>query len=107
VFWCFLNDGFLKEKLKFCGICSLSNRELLSILLASGVKAKEAFNLANEVLKLANGLKGFYDLTLQELMNIKGIGFAKATQLLAAIEFGKRILNVHNLKLKKCDTNVA
>ncbi len=74
------------------GIGSLSNRELLAILINSGTRDKSAMELAEEVLCHDKaGISYLRESTIEELMTIKGIGKAKATRIMAACELGKRI----------------
>ncbi len=78
-----------RERLKKYGAASLSNIELLEILLRSGTKTKDVKTLSEEVLMYLNE-KEFP--TLQELLKIKGLGDAKALSLLATYELGKRLV---------------
>ena len=80
------------EKCFYQGIESLSNRELLAILINSGTKEKSAMDLAEDILSRENnGIFYLRETTLEELMTIGGIGKSKATRILAAVELGKRI----------------
>lgn len=81
-----------REKLILYGVSSLSNPELLAILLQSGFKNESALTLGSRVLSMnIQGINSLVDVTVEELKEIKGIGNAKASQIIAAIEFGKRI----------------
>lgn len=83
------------EKFRQFGAASLTEAELLAIILRTGTKDKSALELAREVLALAKppreGLLGLYDVTLEELMEIKGIGFVKAVKLKCLTELSMRI----------------
>ncbi|HEX7754316.1 MAG TPA: UPF0758 domain-containing protein, partial [Niabella sp.] len=80
-------DDRPREKLIARGPQSLSNSELLAILLHNGTPQKTALDLAKEVLELgSNHLSDLGKLTLSELMHVKGIGEAKAVTLSAALE---------------------
>lgn len=82
------------EKAISNGIESLSDSELLAIVLRTGTKDESALDLANHVLNshlTIKGLLGLCDLTRSKLCQIKGIGDIKATQLLAVTELSKRI----------------
>ena len=70
---------------------SLSNQELLAILLRTGSKEESVLTLANRVLVQFEKLHALKHATVEEMKEIKGIGEAKAIQLLAAIELGKRL----------------
>lgn len=83
------------EKFRRMGPESLTEGELLAIILRTGTKEKSALDLAGEVLSLAKppreGLLGLYDVSLEELMGIKGIGFVKAVKLKCLTELSMRI----------------
>jgi DNA repair protein RadC len=73
------------------GAESLSNSELLAILIHHGNKEKTAVDLAKEVLKLGkDNLGELGKLSIKELMKLKGIGEAKAITIAAALELGRR-----------------
>ena len=74
---------------------NLTESELLAIILRTGTKDASALELAEEVLALAKypkeGLLGLYDISLEELMSIKGIGLVKAIKLKCLTELSMRI----------------
>lgn len=74
---------------------NLTESELLAIILRTGTRDKSALELARQVLSLAryprDGLLGLYDVTLEELMQIKGIGMVKAVKLKSLTELSMRI----------------
>lgn len=70
---------------------SLSNQELLAILLRTGTKNESVLSLANRILVQFEKLHALKHATVEEMMEIKGVGEAKAIQILAAIELGKRL----------------
>ena len=74
---------------------NLTESELLAIILRTGTKDASALELAEEVLALAKypreGLLGLYDVSLEELMKIKGIGMVKAIKLKCLTELSMRI----------------
>lgn len=81
-----------REKLLAQGKEVLNNTELLAILLRTGTKEKSALELAHEIIAFNDdGLPGLCDNTPEELSHIRGVGKAKACQILAAIELGKRV----------------
>ncbi|MEG1931109.1 MAG: DNA repair protein RadC [Anaerovorax sp.] len=81
-----------REKLINQGEGCLSNAELLAILIGSGTKEGSAIYLAQKILSLEkSGITYLTECSPQELCSIPGIGIAKATQIIAAIELGKRI----------------
>jgi DNA repair protein RadC len=84
-------DDRPREKLLLKGPESLSDSELLAILIHNGTKEKTAVDLAKEVLKLGkNNLSELGKITIRDLMKIKGVGPAKAITIAAALELGRR-----------------
>lgn len=73
------------------GAKSLSNQELIAILLGTGTKHESVLAVANRVLLTFEKLHNLKFATLEEMTEIKGIGEAKAVLLLAAIELGRRL----------------
>ncbi|MBR2707845.1 MAG: DNA repair protein RadC [Bacilli bacterium] len=92
-----------RERLKNFGASSLSNEELLSILLNSGTKNLSVKNLASIILSKTNNLKDLDKLSYHDLINIKGVGSAKASIVLSFLELSKRINmeenKINNIKL--------
>ena len=80
-----------RERLVKLGVSALSNKELLSIILKSGTKNRSVYELANEILGRLNSLGNLKEFELNSLLEIKGIGIAKACEILSSIELGKRI----------------
>ncbi|GGJ67471.1 DNA repair protein RadC [Anoxybacillus voinovskiensis] len=80
-----------RERLLSDGPESLSNQELLALLLRTGTKEESVLQLAQRLLHHFEGLRLLKDATVEEITSIKGIGEAKAIQILAAIELGRRI----------------
>lgn len=80
-----------REKLLFSGVASLSNDELLALFLRTGSATQSVHELSQELLKHYPNLSQLARTTVEELCQIKGIGTAKACELLAAVELGKRI----------------
>lgn len=81
-----------REKLYRYGVKSLSNSELIAVIIRTGSKGDTAIQLAERIISLDDRGIGFLsDATIEELTDVKGIGNCKAAQLLAAIELGKRI----------------
>lgn len=72
------------------GIEALSFQELLAILLCTGTKGKSVLVLAQELLLYFNGIQGLLEASIEELMQIKGIGRAKAILLKAAFGIALR-----------------
>lgn len=91
-----------RERLLEVGTNNLTDKELLAIILKTGTKDKNVEELALDLLKKYN-LIDFKNLTINELIKIKGIGKVKAIELLASIELGKRIFLKESKKLIKLE----
>ena len=93
------------EKLEQYGEKTLTNAELLAIIIKTGTKEETAVGLAQQILKLNNGsqdnLNFLRDITVEEFMKIKGIGKIKAIQLKAVCELATRMNSVTNYKQKQ------
>ena len=88
-------DDRPREKMMLKGPASLSNSELIAILINNGNKQKTAVSLAMEVLKLGkDNLSELGKLSIMDLQKIKGIGQAKAITITAALELGRRRLTL-------------
>lgn len=85
-----------RERLLTAGPSALSDGELLGLLFGIGNREKTAVELAGEVISEAGGLHGLYDVSVHELVRVKGIGEAKACIIMAAMELGRRIGQVRN-----------
>lgn len=84
-------DDQPREKLLFKGPQTLSDSELLAILINHGYAKSSALDIARKVLELGrNNLPSLSKLTVKELMKIKGVGKAKAITIVAAMELGRR-----------------
>lgn len=80
-----------REKVLLKGVASLSDAELLAILISSGTKEKSALDLARDILSQAdNNLHELGRLGVMELQQTKGIGEARAITIAAALELGRR-----------------
>lgn len=84
-------DDRPRERLLNIGSESLSNEELLAILLNSGFKDISVKNLAAKILTESKGLTGLKDMNYHKLINIKGIGKVKACTVLAFLELARRM----------------
>ncbi len=81
-----------RERLQHYGPAALATAELIAIMLRMGVAGQSAVALAQSLLAQFDGLPGLARATIAELCTIKGIGEAKAVQLKAALELGRRLL---------------
>ena len=80
-----------RERLEQVGAQALSNPELLAILLRTGIPGENAVQVGQRLIKELNGLSGIHQATFEELCAQAGIGPAKAAQIKAAIELGRRL----------------
>lgn len=85
------DDDRPRERLAAAGAAALNTAELLAILLRVGVAGENAVRLAERLLRELGGLSGLHRASLADLCRVRGIGAAKAAQLAAAIELGRRI----------------
>ncbi len=90
----FPQDERPRERFIQHGPQSLSNHELIAILLRTGTKDESVLQLSNRLLSHFEGLRQLKSATLEEITAIKGIGSAKAIQVLAAIEIGRRVTSL-------------
>ena len=91
------------EKLELYGERSLSNAELLAIIIKTGTKSETSISLAQNILNLrkdsdTDNLRFLHDISINEFMRVKGIGKVKAIQLKAVCELTKRISKPINSK---------
>ncbi|GAA0371274.1 DNA repair protein RadC [Alkalibacterium iburiense] len=87
-----------RERMEDFGPAALANHELLAILLRTGTKEQNVLQLSMQVLSNFDDLYTFKHASLEELMSITGIGKAKAIEMLAMIELGKRMAKTTQLK---------
>jgi DNA repair protein RadC len=81
-----------REKLFRLGAAGLGDNELVAIVVGSGSRRANALALANDILETTSGLHGMPRTSVDELRRIDGMGAAKAAQVLAAVELGRRTL---------------
>ncbi len=81
-----------RERLARLGAQALAEPELLAILLRVGVEGESAVQVGQRLLKVFDGLTGLHRVPFDELCNQRGIGEAKAAQIKAAIELGRRLM---------------
>lgn len=80
-----------RERLLSHGAKSLSNTELLAILINTGRKGFSSIDISNELLKSASNLNELKKSSINDLIKVKGIGLQKAITLKAAFELGERM----------------
>ncbi len=81
-----------RERLAARGVAGLSAAELIGLVWGSGGRGRSAVDLAHEALERYDGLTGLARATEPELQALAGVGAAKAAQLTAAFELGRRLL---------------
>lgn len=79
------------ERIEALGADTLSDTELLAVLLKSGSRKRNAVEVAQDVLRRSGGLSGLGNMSVQALTETEGVGRVKAVTLLAAYELGRRI----------------
>jgi DNA repair protein RadC len=90
-------DDKPREKLLAKGAGALKNDELMAVLIGSGVQGKDVRKLSREIVAMMND--GIEDLGLEKLLDIHGLGTAKASQIIAALELSKRYLILSNKRI--------
>ena len=80
-------------KLRELGAESLSDAELLSILISTGIKGKSSEKIAEEILARFGSFKGMSNQPLEKFLKIKGLGDVKIIRIAAAFEIARRIVN--------------
>ncbi len=84
-------DDRPRERLSKSGASALNNAELLAILLRTGLPGENAVQIGHRLLRQLGGLTGLHRVSFDELCTQKGVGIAKASQIKAAIELGRRL----------------
>ena len=79
-----------RERLLQYGEQALSDTELLAIILRTGTQEENVLHFAGRILSAFDGLRGLARTSADEMTDIKGLGTAKAAQILAALELGRR-----------------
>ncbi len=100
-----------RERLAEFGAEALSAQELLALILGRGVRGESVMMTAQKLLSRFGSLQGVTEASLEELKQINGIGIAKAAQIKACLEIGKRARiqssSVQEKGVKKQDEKVA
>ena len=95
-------DDQPREKLLYKGKATLSDAELVAILIGSGSREESAVELCKRILaSVDNNLSALGKLSIKQLMEFKGIGEAKAVTIVAALELGRRRRGEEALEQKK------
>lgn len=80
-----------RERLVKYGVESLSLQELLSLIFGRGVKGESVYNISKKLISTFNSLEKLFEVSIEDLKQVKGLGLAKACQLKACFEIGKRL----------------
>jgi len=91
-----------RERLKEVGVDKLSIQELLALIVEKGRKGESVLSVSQHLLARFGNLAKMKEASLEELMEIEGIGFATACKLKAALKLGEKALNTH----KKYDNEI-
>ena len=81
-----------REKLEQLGAPGLGDNELVAVVLGSGSRDADALELANRLIACAGGVHGLTRIGLDRLRHVPGVGPARAAQIVAAVELGRRTL---------------
>lgn len=82
-----------RERLKSSGPQALSNLELLALIMGRGIKGESVMVTSQKLLSYFGSLKNVLEASLEDLQQIRGLGPAKASQLIACFEIARRIAN--------------
>jgi len=83
--------GKLREK----GAESLTDDELIAILISTGIKGKSALKIANEVMQKFGSLPGMMNQPLEKMLEFKGLSDVKIIRIAAAFELARRLMKVN------------
>ena len=89
-----LPDDRPREKLRRHGATALGDNELVALVLGNGSRRGNALSVANALLAAHGGLHGLTRCTADDFVRIAGIGIARAAQIVAALELGRRTLTL-------------
>jgi DNA repair protein RadC len=89
-----LPDDRPREKLRHHGAAALGDNELVALVLGNGSRRGNALSVANALLAAHGGLHGLTRCTADDFVRIAGIGVARAAQIVAALELGRRTLTL-------------
>ncbi len=87
-----MNRILPREKLIKLGVKNLKDEEILAILIGTGNKNEDVFKLSKKIINTI-GLKNLRSITIDTLLQVDGLGIAKASRILCAIELGRRLFS--------------
>jgi DNA repair protein RadC len=82
-----------REKLARSGVGALGDNELVALVLGTGVRARPALEVAQDVLDLSGGVYGLTQAGIDDLLRVSGVGRSRAARLMAAVELGRRAIS--------------
>lgn len=89
-----------RERLKNLGADKISSQELLAVILGKGIKGESVLVTVQKLIQNFGNLQNILEASVEDLMKVRGIGFAKACQLIASFELSKRLLK-ENIEQEK------
>ncbi|MBI5403740.1 MAG: DNA repair protein RadC [Ignavibacteriae bacterium] len=89
-----------RERLKNLGADKISSQELLAVILGKGIKGESVLVTVQKLIQHFGNLQNILEASVDDLMKVRGIGFAKACQLIASFELSKRLLK-ENIEAEK------
>lgn len=95
------------EKLLKHGESSLTDEELLAILIGSGLQGKNALDLAETLLRMGQGKAWLLKASLQELQALPGIGLSKSCRILAGLQLGRRLTEFRDFQAISLNSPVS
>src|SRR5258708_15814906 len=105
-----LPDDRPREKLRHHGAAALGDNELVALIIGNGSRRGNALSVANALLAAHGGLHGLMRCRADDLVRITGIGAARAAQIVAALELGRRTLRLApsaRLQIRRADDAAA
>jgi DNA repair protein RadC len=98
-----------RERLRACGAEVLSVRELVAIVLGSGNRGRGAIDLADELVSSLGSIRDLAGASIEKISRIRGVGFAGACRVKAAVELGRRVVKSARGELKavRCPEDAA
>jgi DNA repair protein RadC len=82
-----------REKLVRSGVAALGDNELVALVLGTGVRARSALDVAQDVLESSSGVHGLTQVGMDDLLRVTGVGRSRAARLMAAVELGRRAIS--------------
>ncbi len=97
-----MNKILPREKLIKLGVKNLKDEELIAIIIGTGNKNEDVFQLSRKIVNTI-GLKNLKDIDIKTLLQIDGLGIAKASRIISSIELGRRLFSNSGEIIKSLD----